>query len=98
MRSDDADYMRPVDRLSQQSPMEPHPVEPGHRGQLAGLIRERPKFVNLLLHGFRICIDRHNDTRIGLHLDGVSTVAFTQTDSHFVRIWAMLGQGTKPHD
>jgi len=28
-------------------PNEPHPVKPGHRGQLARLIRERLVFVNL---------------------------------------------------
>jgi hypothetical protein len=28
-------------------PNEPPPVEPGHRGQLARLIRERPVFVNV---------------------------------------------------
>jgi hypothetical protein len=28
-------------------PNEPPPAEPGHRGQLARLIRERPDFVNL---------------------------------------------------
>jgi len=27
------------------------PVEPGHRGQLARLIRERPVFVNLIAFG-----------------------------------------------
>jgi hypothetical protein len=36
------------------APKEPPPVEPGHRGQLARLIRERPVFVNVAgRHGRR---------------------------------------------
>ena len=39
--------MRAGPKLAIYGPNEPPPVKPGHRGQLARLIRERPVFVNV---------------------------------------------------
>jgi hypothetical protein len=38
----------------------PRSVRPGHRGQLARLIRERPVFVNLAARRIRVLRNAHN--------------------------------------
>ena len=41
-------------------PNEPPPVRPGHRGQLARLIRERPLFVNVARRRWRVSLKGRN--------------------------------------
>ena len=52
--------MRAGPKLAIYGPNEPPPVKPGHRGQLARLIRERPVFVNVAGRRIRSPSKRRN--------------------------------------